>query len=162
MTPTEGQTEMPALRPMTEDEFARFRPELLEGYAAERARNLGTTLEVERAVAERQTAELLPDGVRTKNHHLWIVTDDAGERVGVLWALVDPAQRRAFIYDIEIDEPHRGKGYGRRALERLEEFVKPLGVTRIGLNVFADNDVAIGLYQKQGYRPTNFNMTKRL
>ncbi len=153
---------MLALRPMTEDEFARFRPELLEGYAAERARNLGTTLEVERAVAERQTAELLPDGVRTKNHHLWIVTDDAGERVGVLWALVDPEQRRAFIYDIAIDEPHRGKGYGRRALELLEEFVRPLGVTRISLNVFADNDVAIGLYQKQGYRPTNFNMTKRL
>jgi ribosomal protein S18 acetylase RimI-like enzyme len=153
---------MTSLRPMTADEFARFRPELLEGYAAERARNLGTMLEAEREVAERQTAQLLPDGVGTKNHHLWIVTEDAGERVGVLWAFVDPERRRAFIYDIAIDEAHRGKGHGRRTLELLEEFVRPLGVTRISLNVFADNDVAIALYQKQGYRTTNLNMTKHL
>ena len=151
---------MLSLRPMTEDEFARFRPELVEGYAVERARNLGSSLAVEREVAERQTAQLLPDGVRTKHHHVWIITDEAGGRVGVLWAFVDPDQRRAFIYDIAIDEAQRGKGYGRRALELLEEFVRPLGVTRISLNVFADNDIAIGLYQKQGYRTTNLNMTK--
>ncbi len=37
-----------------------------------------------------------------------------------------------------------------------------MGVSRIGLNVFADNHVAIGLYQKHGYTTTNFNMQKRI
>ena len=153
---------MTSLRPMNDAEFPQVRAELMEDYAAQRARNFGTTLDEERRAAQRQFADLLPGGMSTEKHHFWSVVNDAGARLGVLWAFVDVDQGRAFIYDIAIDEPHRGKGHGRRTLELLEDFVKPLGVTRISLNVFADNDVAIGLYEKQGYRTTNLNMTKHL
>ena len=153
---------MIALRPMTEFEFEQYRSAALGEYARERARNFGTPLEQERAVAERQYAELLKDGVHTKGHRLWTVMQDTGEAVGSLWVYVDEDQKRAFIYYIVISPEHRGKGYGKRTLEVLEEELKSMGVNWIGLNVFADNSVAIGLYQKQGYRTTNFNMQQRL
>ena len=53
---------------------------------------------------------------RTPGHTLWIVEAD-GERVGLLWlAERDSGGRRViFIYDVEIDDAHRGKGYGRAA-----------------------------------------------
>ncbi len=44
---------MIALRRMTEAEFADFRAGALERYARERARNLSTTVQEERAAAAR-------------------------------------------------------------------------------------------------------------
>jgi ribosomal protein S18 acetylase RimI-like enzyme len=153
------------LRPMTEADFTAWRSGAVEAYAQERARNLDSPLEAERAVAERQIAELLKDGVRTEGHHLWQVVLDTGaaaEVVGLLWVAIDAARRRAFIYSIEIAPAHRGRGYGRQTLELLEAELRPRGVERIGLNVFAENQVAMRLYLRQGYRVTNSSMVKRL
>ncbi|MBA3945586.1 MAG: GNAT family N-acetyltransferase [Herpetosiphonaceae bacterium] len=148
---------MVRLRPMTEAEFEGWRPESLEGYAQERARNLGAPLEEQWVEAERQYAELLKDGVYTNGHWLWMVTLDTGEVVGNLWVRIAGDGTSAFIFGIDIDEAQRGKGYGKQTLDALEAELKSLGVTRIGLNVFSDNVVATHLYQKQGYRTTNSN-----
>jgi ribosomal protein S18 acetylase RimI-like enzyme len=153
---------MIALRAMTESEFERFQTTALEAYALERARNLDGPVEREREVAARQFADLLPEGVRSRGHYLWMVTGDGGEVVGNLWVYVEEDRKSAFIYDIEIEPEHRGKGYGKGALDLLEAELKAMGVTTIALNVFADNSVAINLYRKQGYRTTNFNMQKRI
>ncbi len=149
------------LRAMTDDEFEAFLREGKDGYAQQRSRNFGTTLEHERAHAERQYADLLPDGRDTKDNHFWTITR-AGASVGFLWVRVDPPVQHAFLFEIAIYPEHQGQGYGSRALELLEEELKALGVSRIGLNVFADNHVAIGLYQKHGYTTTNFNMQKHI
>jgi ribosomal protein S18 acetylase RimI-like enzyme len=153
---------MVKLRPMTDVEFEAFERISMEDYAKERARNLDTSVEEQRAEAARQYAELLKDGLNTTGHHLWKITQEAGEAVGDLWVHVAPGGKRAFIFAISIDENQRGKGYGKQALDALEAELKPLGVTRIGLNVFADNAVAQHLYEKQGYRVTNYNMVKQI
>ncbi len=44
----------------------------------------------------------------------------------------------------------------------MEDELRRMGVSRIGLNVFANNHVAIGLYQKHGYITTNMNMQKHI
>ncbi len=148
------------LRLMTEAEFGVWRRASLEAYARERARNLGTPLGEQRAEAERQHAELLPDGQATPGHRFWAVTGESGEVVGSLWVRVANDGTSAFIFAIDIDEPQRGKGYGTQTLAALEAELKALGVRRIGLNVFNDNVVAKHLYERQGYRTTNCNMVK--
>jgi ribosomal protein S18 acetylase RimI-like enzyme len=136
---------------MTEAEYEHVMSYMWEDYAHERARNFRTPVEDERADGERQRVSLLKDGLNTPGHRFWTVVDDTGAAVGNLWVFLDEAKKRAFIYNIEIDVAQRGKGHGRGALERLEEQLKPLGISRIALNVFGDNAVAFGLYQQVGY-----------
>ncbi|MBA2363851.1 MAG: GNAT family N-acetyltransferase [Chloroflexia bacterium] len=129
--------------------------------AQQRSSNFGTSLEYERAQAERQYAELLPTGAGTKDNHFWTITQ-TGAPVGFLWVRVDEAARHAFLFEIAVHSEYRGRGYGGRALDLLKEDLKRMGVSRIGLNVFADNHVAIGLYQKHGYTTTNLNLQKNI
>lgn len=51
--------------------------------AQQRSSNFGTSLEHERAQAERQYAELLPTGADTKDNHFWTITQ-TGAPVGFL------------------------------------------------------------------------------
>ncbi|MDQ3856086.1 MAG: GNAT family N-acetyltransferase [Chloroflexota bacterium] len=153
---------MSSLRPMTHDEFDRFRAASMESYAHERARNLGTSVEEERAQAARQYAQILPNGFQTEGHLFWKLVADNGDAVGDLWVYREADSSHAFLFVIEIAEEHRGKGRGKRALQLIESQLRPAGVSRIGLNVFADNDIARSLYEQAGYRVTNLNMQKHI
>ncbi|HUI38373.1 MAG TPA: GNAT family N-acetyltransferase, partial [Thermoplasmata archaeon] len=67
-----------------------------------------------------------------------------------------------YVWDLEIDEPHRSKGYGEQTLWEIERRARSMGKKRIVLHVFGDNDPAITLYKKVGYRPASLIMTKPL
>jgi ribosomal protein S18 acetylase RimI-like enzyme len=73
-----------------------------------------------------------------------------------------PEPPHAFIYNIEIDETQRGKGYGKATMLALESEVRALGLHRIGLHVFGHNETAIRLYERSGYHTTNILMAKDL
>jgi ribosomal protein S18 acetylase RimI-like enzyme len=106
---------------------------------------------------------VLPDGFATEGTWLLAVEADGVGRVGVIW--IGPHQQRAdavFLYDIEIDEAHRGKGYGRAALLAAEQILVDAGVREIGLNVFGFNDGARRLYESLGYRTLSVQMSKPL
>ena len=149
------------LRPMTQTEYDAYIPVLREEYGADRAKNLHDSLDVQLQEADRQIASLLPQGLETPGHLLWrVVTADGEVPVGELWVFVDSAARRAFIYDIKIDEAYRGKGYGEATMNRLEEELQPHSVRQIGLSVFGDNQVAFHLYEKLGYYTVATNMQK--
>lgn len=55
--------------------------------------------------------------------------------------------RKGFLYDLEVMKKYRGKGYGKRILDYV---IKNYSVT--DLSVAADNDVAINMYKKAGFR----------
>ena len=114
-------------------------------------------------LSRKATESLLPQGLNTPNHYIYVVRD-GDERVGVVWmkANIDQANKHAFIYDIAIDEERRGKGYGRKAMELVEEKVKELGLTQMALHVFAKNKVARNLYESLGYEVKSLNMIKTL
>src|SRR3954468_22573801 len=131
---------MPQLKPMAEDEFGSYIQALIAGYAAERARNFDTSSEQELEESTRQVNDILRDGLKTPDQHVWVLVGDAGEPLGYLWVAVNEERKSAFIYDIEMKAEQRGKGYGRLALELLEAELRPMGIKRVALNVFGDNE----------------------
>ena len=89
---------------------------------------------------------------------------DEGVDVGTLWlaepGVADPVAW--YVYDIVIDEPHRGRGCGRRAMEAAERFVRDAGGQRLALNVFGPNTVARNLYESLEFHVVAQFMAKDL
>ena len=148
---------------MSEEEMATFRDAQLEPYIADRI-GAGESAEVARATAEEQMAGLFPGGRPTPGHLIFHVVDDEGDVCGSLWiGPRDLAQPELmWIWDIEIDEQHRGRGLGRQAMDLAEEEARRRGASEIGLNVFGQNHVARGLYGSLGYIESSILMRKTL
>jgi ribosomal protein S18 acetylase RimI-like enzyme len=115
------------------------------------------------ALAAAQMNELFPGRAPSPQQLVYVLEAD-GERVGELWVCdrEDRVQHALFIYNIEIDEEHRGKGYGKAAMELAESEARRLGIDRIALNVFGKNEVARNLYRSLGYEENAVSMSKNL
>lgn len=151
------------LRPMSEEEFADFRGRLSREYAAEhvRAGHWDPATAEERAAADMDG--LLPRGPSTPRTLVLVAETEGHGAVGRVWIGLERSDEPgAWIYYIEIDPPHRGRGYGRALLAAAEREVHRNGVELLGLNVFGDNPVARRLYESAGYEPITLQMRKRL
>jgi GNAT superfamily N-acetyltransferase len=60
----------------------------------------------------------------------------------------------AFVYDVEVFEDERRKGYGAGLMNAAAVWSRDHGHRAIGLNVFAHNTGARALYDRLGYRIT--------
>ena len=60
----------------------------------------------------------------------------------------------AFVYNVEVDEAQRRKGYGAAIMNAGARWSRDAGHPALGLNVFAHNPSARALYDKLGYRVT--------
>jgi ribosomal protein S18 acetylase RimI-like enzyme len=150
------------VRGMTRDEFDAYRRRSVTMYAAEHVRAGDWHPDQALELAEKETDELLPEGVETSGVVL-LVGESAGQVVGIVWA--GPASRQGpgwWIYDIEVVPGERGRGYGRALLEAAEQEIQRRGGDAVGLNVFGGNDTARGLYESSGYEMTSAQMRKRL
>jgi ribosomal protein S18 acetylase RimI-like enzyme len=156
---------MVKLVPMTEKEFASFLDHDIRAYAEDQVR-AGYWSEAEAVPrSRREHRNLLRDGLKSRYHHLYTIQDaDTGEAVGVLWfrSDLDSAKASGFVFDIEIREPFRRKGYARQALLELEKVAREMGLRQLGLHVFAFNDGARSLYESLGYTVASLNLLKDL
>ena len=149
------------LRPLRDAEFAAWRRHVTDGYAAEIETLGDTPHRAARSKAKADMARILPEGLGTPGH--WIFAIELGaEPVGRLWLAERTMDGRQvmFIYDVEVDERHRGRGLGRAAMLEAEEQARGRGVSRMELNVFGGNDVARGLYRSLGYVERAVSMGK--
>lgn len=115
--------------------------------------------------SKKALIQLLPQGRDTPRVLLLSADSSTGEYVGYLWIGLDRAGTSkpfAWIYDIEVAENQRGKGYGRALLRAAEEETLRNGVATLGLNVFGTNHVARKLYESSGYSITQMSMSKQL
>ena len=149
---------------MSETDFSEYLAKSVRNYATEKMKGETLTSEEAEKIAETSFATLLPDGISTKDHYLFnVVSTDDQMRIGILWfGLKHGATRSAFVYDIELESGHRGKGYGRETMRLLEEKARSLGCSKVALHVFGHNNVARSLYENTGYRTTNVMMAKEL
>lgn len=60
--------------------------------------------------------------------------------------------RRARLYSFCIHPEARGSGLGRQLLEALERVAVRHDAEALGLEVRADNRIALGLYRRMGFR----------
>src|SRR3954470_4544426 len=151
-----------SLREMTDDEFTAWREASVRSYAEERAAAHGRAYEDVLPEAERQTDAEMPEGRATKGHQFMRVLEE-GRPVGWLWVGPHPDKPGAgWVYDIEVEEPERGRGIGRRTMLLAEQLVAASGAKEIGLNVFGPNSRAISMYQSLGYATVSMRMSKRL
>ena len=130
-------------------------------YIDDRMRS-GESREVAEENARQSDETNFPGGKPLASHRIFEVLAD-GEPVGVLWiAPRIEGSDQWWVYDIEIDEQHRRRGYARAALELGHSEAKALGATSIGLNVFAFNEGARVLYESLGYEPMSIQLQKQL
>jgi ribosomal protein S18 acetylase RimI-like enzyme len=147
---------------MTSDEFASWLPRARDEYAAEiAASGEGSDQETAHREAREHSEQLFPGGRPSPEQFVFVVESD-GKRVGELW-LSERATglgRCLWIYNIRIDEAHRGRGYGRAAMLHAEAEARQRGYNRIGLSVSGRNEIARDLYLSLGYEENSIFMSK--
>ena len=124
----------------------------------------GQTHEAALQKAEADFPAVLPMGLETPGHHIFVVEAD-GAAVGRLWlAEREMAGRRVmFIYDVtrSTRSTRAMATAGPRCVSPRTRRA-PAACDRIELNVFGGNDVARGLYRSLGYVETSAQMAKDL
>lgn len=60
--------------------------------------------------------------------------------------------QRARLYSLGVHPVARGRGVGRALVEALEGVALAHGAEELGLEVRADNRIALGLYRRMGFR----------
>jgi ribosomal protein S18 acetylase RimI-like enzyme len=148
---------------MRDDEFADFRREGEAVYAHDIEQSGGWSAEAARKKSAEDWERLLGQGLQSPGQSVYVLEDE-GEPVGVLWLAERESGGRhtLFVYDVHIDERHRGRGLGRAAMQLAEEEARRRGMSRIELNVFGGNEVARNLYRSLGYREQAIFMGKDL
>lgn len=152
-----------SIRPLREDEYAGWQAASAAGYTRSMIEHGGIDPKRAHAKAERDYANILPNGLATQHHSIFAVEHE-GAVAGHLWV----AERDGvtgtvlFVYDISIDPAFQGQGLGRAAMLFAEEEARRRGLSRVELNVFGGNEVARGLYRSLGYAESAVYMVKTL
>jgi ribosomal protein S18 acetylase RimI-like enzyme len=154
---------MITLAPITIPDYETFLKQSIRDYADDKVHSGNWKPEEALERSRKEHAALLPDGPRTKDQFIFsIYQAETGQNLGILWVNIkmEAVRREAFIYNFVIEEPYRGRGYGRQALAALDEKLQSMQVESVGLHVFGFNTPAIELYKKAGYEITNIQMSK--
>ncbi|WP_225821985.1 GNAT family N-acetyltransferase [Streptomyces naphthomycinicus] len=145
-------------RPMTEAEYEAWYAYEIEHYTRDWIQR-GVPEAVARAKALGDHEKLLPDGLASDGM-LFSVLEHEGTRVGTLWLALQDT--KAFVFDVETDTAHRGRGHGRTLMLLAERRTIEAGRPVLGLNVFAGNAPAERLYESLGYETTARTLFKPL
>ncbi|MFD3375657.1 MULTISPECIES: GNAT family N-acetyltransferase [unclassified Streptomyces] len=145
-------------RPMAEAEFGPWEKRAKDQYARDWIAR-GVPEAEARAKSERDHATSLPDGISSEGMD-FSVLEHEGTPVGVLW--LGARDGWSFVYEVEADERHRGRGHGRSLMLLAERQAIAAGNPGIRLNVFDGNAPAERLYESLGYGTTTYHFYKNL
>jgi ribosomal protein S18 acetylase RimI-like enzyme len=145
-------------RPMTEAEFVDWEAAGRLRYA-ESWIERGVPAVEANAKAKRDHEQLLPQGVASEGMTLSVLEHE-GTRVGTQW--LGSREGLGFVYNVETDRAHRGRGHGRALMLLAEAQSVAAGRPAVSLNVFAGNSPAERLYESLGYETVTHHMYKDL
>lgn len=86
------------------------------------------------------------------NAETLVAEGDEGQLLGYGTLLFRFGSRRGRLYSFCVHPVARGTGLGKQLLEALESAASERGAERLGLEVRADNRVALSLYRRMGFR----------
>ncbi|MDH2906141.1 MAG: GNAT family N-acetyltransferase [Methanomassiliicoccales archaeon] len=156
---------MVTLLPLSPPEFDDYLNDSIRNYAAEKVR-AGTWTEAGADVLSKEAFDqLLPQGLDTEHQHLYSIVDEASRnKVGMVWIGVKDRSPvpGAWIWDIIIYEQYRRRGYATETLHALDRLLQTMNIDSLSLHVFGHNAGALSLYEKNGFRPTDITMTKKI
>jgi len=150
------------LAPMDADRLPAWIEAGKADYRADRIR-AGESVDRATDEAEQTYAAWFAHGAPAPDHLVRDVV--SGEAiVGSLWVGPQSIGRTDdwWVWNVEIAEEFRGRGFGRRAMELAEDLVREHGGTTLGLNVFGFNTGARRLYESLGYDVAAVRMSKAL
>ncbi|MDF0373375.1 GNAT family N-acetyltransferase [[Kitasatospora] papulosa] len=150
-------------RRMTQREFDAWAAVSVGTYARSWMER-GVPQEQARRKSETDHAANLPDGLATPGMYFHVLAHD-GAVVGHVWVArrEEPeGQDLGYVFDVEVREEHRGRGYGRALMHLAEDVTLDAGLGLLGLHVFASNTPALRLYESLGYEVTQYNLAKAL
>jgi ribosomal protein S18 acetylase RimI-like enzyme len=145
-------------------DFDQYLPQALEHLGNEIAKARGVNTERALEIAKGSFESLFPQYiVDNQDQHIGHLVDN-DSNIGIMHFGLKRDQSNPYIYlwDLEVFPPHRGNGYGKCAMEVLEQEAIRLGIQKISLNVFGHNIVARRLYEKMNYHPASLVMSKTL
>ncbi len=87
---------------------------------------------------------------------LVFVLEENGEIVSVIEYMQKFNEKKVFLYGISTLKEFRRKGYANFLLKTSEEYLKELNFKKIELTVAPENEMAIKLYNKHGYKKEKF------
>ncbi|MGV4983394.1 GNAT family N-acetyltransferase [Streptomyces sp. NPDC001709] len=145
-------------RPMTGVEFDAWKERERENYARLWI-DRGIPEATARAKARSDHESLLSHGLATDGM-LFSVLEHEGARVGTLWVALQDT--KAYVFVVEIDAAHRGRGHGRTLMLLAERQAIEAGRAVLGLNVHAGNTPAERLYESLGYETVTHSLSKPL
>ncbi|WP_449372298.1 GNAT family N-acetyltransferase [Arthrobacter psychrolactophilus] len=124
----------------------------------------GESSQLARQRAEAGLANAFPQGLPTPENSVFDVLDESGTNVGYLWVGTDTSadSQSWWVWDIVINPEQRGRGLGRAAMLKAEDYARSQGAVHLGLSVFGFNQTARGLYESLGYETTTIKMRKQL
>ncbi|MFB7915568.1 GNAT family N-acetyltransferase [Streptomyces sp. NPDC056061] len=137
-------------RPMTEAEYPAWLASEKLAYTGDIVRAGSLSAEEAERKADRDFAELLPDGLTTPSTTL-LVLEAAGEQVGTGWLKHGHLPGVTYGYSLHIEERHRGRGLGRAAMAVGERATVAGGDDVLMFTVWGGNEVAMNLYTSAGY-----------
>ena len=146
---------------MNNQEFEKYLDFMKKEYAQDISANFSLQMDKALEESEMMVKETFSDGLLTVGQYIFNISDsNLSRNVGIIWFNVNSEINRAYLYHIYIDELHRNKGYGSKALKLLEAKVKELGMDSLALSVFGKNEGAYYLYKKLGYTTSSISMHK--
>ncbi|WP_254871098.1 N-acetyltransferase [Bacillus sp. Marseille-Q1617] len=146
---------------MTNTEFKRYFADKIQRYSLVLTQNSFEVNEDVNEKARNQLRNLLPEGIHTNGHYLFNIKHDK-QTIGYLWIKEDKEKKSVFLYEIFIFNEYRNKGYGTRAMKKIELWMKQHDLLYLKLHVFGNNREARKLYENIGFEIAGVNMFKKV
>lgn len=86
------------------------------------------------------------------------------EIIGFIWAYIHQfrEERRMYVNELRVKEEYRNRGIGSQLLKMVEDKAREQEIYALYLHVEANNQEAIRLYQRYGYRYERIQLRKEI
>lgn len=113
------------------------------------------------SLPEKELKKEFDEQIKRKDIFIFYLIEEE-KVIGYLNILWISKNKYSYLNDITIKEKFRGKGYGKKLMDKFIEFSKRKKAKKLGLGVRAQNKQAIKMYEKYGFKTVGLNMEKKM